>query len=133
VGRRSVNYRAPYERVAVAFAVLYTSRGAPLLYYGDEVGLPGCNDPDNRRVMQWSGYSTDQQWLHERLKKLGKIREAHPACAAAAQHNQRQHDTWVYSMTGEGRPSTWPSTAATRAPPSAACLPATIEELIESR
>ena len=42
-----------YERVANGFALLYTNRGAPLVYYGDEYGMPGAGDPDNRRFMQW--------------------------------------------------------------------------------
>src|SRR5262249_44285551 len=43
-----------YEKVANGFAVLFTNRGAPLVYYGDEVGLSGAGDPDNRRFMPWS-------------------------------------------------------------------------------
>ena len=45
-----------YERLALAMAVTLTNRGVPLIYYGDEIGLPGAGDPDNRRLMQWSGY-----------------------------------------------------------------------------
>lgn len=102
-GPQAVNYRAPYERVAVAFGVLMTNRGAPFIYYGDEVGLPGCNDPDNRRMMQWSGLTADQQWLHERLKRLGKIREQHPALRRGWRRTINvSHETWVYAMTGEG-------------------------------
>src|SRR5439155_26493664 len=38
-GPATVSGREPYERLGVAFGVLYTSRGAPLLYYGDEIGM----------------------------------------------------------------------------------------------
>ena len=31
------------------FAFLMTVRGLPLIYYGDEIGMRGGNDPDNRR------------------------------------------------------------------------------------
>ena len=41
--------------------MLLTNKGAPLIYYGDEIGLPGAGDPDNRRMMQFSGLSADQQ------------------------------------------------------------------------
>ena len=34
-----------YERLANAFAVILTNKGAPLIYYGDEIGLPGAGDP----------------------------------------------------------------------------------------
>ncbi len=30
-----------------------TLEGAPTIYYGDEAGTPGCDDPDNRRGMLW--------------------------------------------------------------------------------
>jgi neopullulanase len=37
------------EGLKLAFTFLLTARGTPLVYYGDEVALPGGNDPDNRR------------------------------------------------------------------------------------
>jgi glycosidase len=33
----------------LAFSYLLTSRGTPLIYYGDEIAMTGGNDPDNRR------------------------------------------------------------------------------------
>ncbi|MEW5740955.1 MAG: alpha-amylase family glycosyl hydrolase [Myxococcota bacterium] len=93
-------YRRPFERLANAFVFLFTSPGAPLLYYGDEVGLPGAGDPDNRRTMTWAGLTADQLWLRGRVEKLGELRKRH----AALRHGQRATlsvtaDTWVYSMT----------------------------------
>src|SRR5262249_28727891 len=73
------NYRSPFERMAGAFAFLFTTKGIPLVYYGDEIGLPGAGDPDNRRMMQWSGYSDDQLFLRGQIEKLGAARAAHPA------------------------------------------------------
>jgi neopullulanase len=45
------------EGLKLAFTFLLTTRGTPLIYYGDEIGLPGGNDPDNRRDFPggWSG------------------------------------------------------------------------------
>ena len=40
--------RSAFERLANAFAVLFTNKGAPLIYYGDEVGMPGFKTPDHR-------------------------------------------------------------------------------------
>jgi alpha-glucosidase len=38
-------------KVGVGLAMTYT--GVPCVYYGDEIGLPGGTDPDNRRPMPW--------------------------------------------------------------------------------
>ncbi len=96
-----------YERMANAFAVLLTNRGAPLIYYGDEIGLPGAGDPDNRRMMQWTGTIQPQQDLHDRVAALAAIRAAHPAMRRGARTTlDVSEDLWVYSMaTGAGDPT----------------------------
>jgi glycosidase len=71
--------QSAFERMANAFTFLMTTRGVPLIYYGDEIGLPGAGDPDNRRDMQWSGYSPGQNLLKAHLKKLVQIRKDHVA------------------------------------------------------
>jgi glycosidase len=71
--------QSAFERLANAFTILFTLKGVPLVYYGDEIGMPGAGDPDNRRPMQWTGYSAGQTLLLTHLKKLGKIRADHPA------------------------------------------------------
>lgn len=40
-----------YAKQRMALALSYTLPGAAVVYYGDEVGLAGRNDPDSRRVM----------------------------------------------------------------------------------
>lgn len=41
----------PYEKQAIALGLVLTLPGAPVIYYGDEIGLAGARDPDCRRVM----------------------------------------------------------------------------------
>ena len=31
----------------------FTYAGAPTIYYGDELGMVGADDPDDRRAMIW--------------------------------------------------------------------------------
>jgi glycosidase len=93
----------PFERLAVAYTFLYTSPGVPLVYYGDEIGLPGAGDPDNRRFMQWSGYSTHQTFLRDRLARLGAIRRDHAALRRGTRTmlGTTTH-TMVYEMVSPG-------------------------------
>lgn len=94
------NYRRPFERLANAFVFLLTSPGVPLIYYGDEIGLPGAGDPDNRRFMQWSGLSVDQQWLRARVAALGQLRKTHSALRRGKRAIISATDnTFVYSMS----------------------------------
>jgi glycosidase len=97
-----------YERVANGFALMYTNRGAPLLYYGDEYGLAGAGDPDNRRFMDWNaiaGYDANspQKILHDRIKTLLAIRAKHPAMRRGTRATiGSDADSWVYSRTTTG-------------------------------
>ena len=93
----------PFQRLEVAYAFLFTSPGIPMLYYGDEYGMPGAGDPDNRRFMQWSGYTQNQTWLHDQIAALAKMRAQHPA----VRHGTRTqlgvtNDVFTYTMSGEG-------------------------------
>jgi glycosidase len=96
-----------YERLANAFAVILTNKGAPLVYYGDEIGLPGAGDPDNRRMMLWKGLSSAQQGLHDRIAALTALRAAHPAMRRGARTTlDVSEDLWVYQLsTAAGDPT----------------------------
>lgn len=54
----------------------FTYAGAPTIYYGDEIGMVGADDPDDRRAMEWGKGS---QELVEWYATLAAIREAYPA------------------------------------------------------
>ncbi|KIY24018.1 hypothetical protein SB57_10800, partial [Lactobacillus delbrueckii subsp. bulgaricus] len=43
------------QLVALAFGLLFlfSVPGVPYIYYGDEAGLEGDKDPDNRRYFPW--------------------------------------------------------------------------------
>jgi glycosidase len=92
--------RSAYERLAVGFTLIMTLPGVPLVYYGDEIGMAGAGDPDNRRAMQWNGQTSDQQWLHDRVATLIKIRIAHPALRRGG-HSAvgASQDALVYKMS----------------------------------
>ena len=95
----------PYERLALAFAVMLTNPGVPLMYYGDEVGLAGGGDPDNRRMMPWSDASLNphQLALRAQVRRLGRIRATNPVLGRGSRTTlSSTQDTWVYRMGGCG-------------------------------
>ncbi len=95
--------RAPFERLAVAYAALMTLPGVPLIYYGDEVGMPGAGDPDNRRFMQWDDYSDDQEWLKQRIAGLARARSEHrPLYAGDRNTLGVTGDVYVYERVAGG-------------------------------
>jgi neopullulanase len=78
-------------KLKLAFALTLTLRGIPQLYYGDELGLPGAGDPDNRRdfpggwredaqnAFSEQGRTREQQELFAYVKELLRIRREHAA------------------------------------------------------
>lgn len=95
--------KSAFERLALTFTLLYTMKGAPLVYYGDEYGMPGAGDPDNRRFMQWSNYSANQTYLFQHLQDLAAIRAAHPAVRRGTYKRlSADADTLAYEMSGDG-------------------------------
>ena len=49
-------------KLAVLFQMTYI--GVPCIYYGDEVGMEGLDDPDCRRTMIWDENSQDRDILN---------------------------------------------------------------------
>jgi hypothetical protein len=53
----------------------YTLPGAPSLYYGDEAGMEGYNDPFNRRTYPWGRENPELLSHHRNLGQLRKDRD----------------------------------------------------------
>ncbi len=59
------------EKAKVARFLLFCYPGVPNVYYGDEIGLDGGRDPDNRRCMPWEEMSWDHDYLRGWLDLIG--------------------------------------------------------------
>jgi glycosidase len=78
---------ASFEGLKLAQVLIMTSRGTPLLYYGDEIAMPGGPDPDNRRdfpggfpgdtknAFTSTGRTAQENDVWNHLAKLGEIRK----------------------------------------------------------
>jgi glycosidase len=94
---------AAYERLALAFVVMLTNGGVPMIYYGDEIGLAGGGDPDNRRMMNWDDASllAPQVALRANVRALAHARGANPVLGRGRRVTiSASADTWVYRRTG---------------------------------
>lgn len=65
-----------YNRMEMLNAFMMTIPGIPCIFYGDEYGQPGANDPDNRRWMRFEGYSEKENILKDEIKKLINLRKS---------------------------------------------------------
>lgn len=59
-----------------AVAIQMTWVGAPTIYYGDEAGVCGFTDPDNRRTYPWGNENQELLNFH---KEMIRIHKEHPA------------------------------------------------------
>ncbi|KAL0945659.1 hypothetical protein HGRIS_014811 [Hohenbuehelia grisea] len=58
-----------------AIAWTFVNDGIPIVYYGQEQGYTGSNDPDNREALWLSGYTTDKP-LVKHITSLNRARKA---------------------------------------------------------
>ena len=68
--------RADREMLAALFQFTYV--GTPYVYYGDEIGMEGPNDPGCRHAMIWDESQWDNALLHH-YRQLAALRHSRPA------------------------------------------------------
>jgi glycosidase len=97
----------PYQKQAMAMALMLTLPGMPVIYYGDETGLAGAGDPDCRRVMpSLDALSPPRKLLLEQTRRLARLR----ACSQALRRGARaaltvKPDTYAWLRdVGDGWP-----------------------------
>jgi glycosidase len=67
--RKPNDYQANIAKLMIIFQMTYL--GAPMIYYGDEAGMWGANDPDCRKPMIWADIKyEDEIFLPNQTKKV---------------------------------------------------------------
>ena len=64
------------DKMKLAIVFQFTYIGVPYIYYGDEIGLTGGADPQNRKCMIWDKSRQNHELL-DFYKKIIKIRKEH--------------------------------------------------------
>lgn len=101
-------------KLKLAFGLTLTLRGIPELYYGDEIGMPGGGDPDNRRDFPggWIGDANDaftqagrtreQQEIFSYVQELLRVRREHAAlCGGQLWHLASDESSYIFLRQSE--------------------------------
>lgn len=83
---------ATAQNLSLAFTIMLTTRGVPVIYSGDEIAMRGGDDPDNRRdfpggfagqsqpdAFNPNARSPEQRETFDAVKKLLAFRSSHPS------------------------------------------------------
>jgi glycosidase len=93
-------------KLEAAFGLLLTLRGIPQIYSGDEIAMPGGDDPDNRRdfpggfpgdphnAFTAGGRTAEQQDVFAYVKALLALRQSHAALRTGKQWHIGWDDTY---------------------------------------
>lgn len=76
VGRALTALNEDFDNLKMAFCLLFSLPGIPIIYYGDEVGLDGGWEPDCRKAFPWSNINNEVLNL---VKSLSFMRNNHIA------------------------------------------------------
>jgi len=97
----------------LAYTLMLTVRGTPMIYAGDEIALPGGADPDNRRDFPggWngdarnaftaSGRTADEQDVWTHAQRLLKLRAERPELRAAKTEHLVETDHYFVYRRGK--------------------------------
>lgn len=90
-------YEKAKKKLYLASVLQFTLPGIPSIFYGDEAGLQGFDDPINRRPYPWG--SEDKEILAH-YKKLGRIRRENRAVFSGGFNMRDENGLVAYERAG---------------------------------
>ncbi len=98
------------RRLTLAAILLFTFPGSPTIYYGDEAGMEGFEDPLNRRTFPWGH---EEERLLSVFRTLGRLRKERPSLRSGELtyltadgglliYCRRQEDEITYTLLNTG-------------------------------
>ena len=90
-------YEKAKKKLYLASVLQFTLPGIPSIFYGDEAGLQGFDDPINRRPYPWG--SEDKEILTH-YKKLGRIRRENRAVFSGGFNMRDENGLVAYERAG---------------------------------
>ena len=80
----------------------FTYMGIPIIYYGDELGMEGGADPDNRRPMRWDWVEGNPVRAH--YQTLATLRKQHAALRVGSFRTWKtmKNELYAYERTADG-------------------------------
>ena len=121
---------ATIDGLQLAFTFLFTTRGTPMIYYGDEIALRGGGDPDNRRDFPggWpedqhnafvpAGRTSEEALVYDHVRKLIALRREleplrhgatiplHSSGQARAYARVTDNSSVIVALNNDSRPQT---------------------------
>ncbi|MFY4776104.1 alpha-amylase family glycosyl hydrolase [Metabacillus sp. RGM 3146] len=96
------NYELGIKRLGLAALFQMGYAGAPTIYYGDEAGLTGSKDPDDRRTFPWG---KENKELIAKYQKIGEIRKKNSDLFSHGdlKHVYADGDVMAYTRTNGGK------------------------------
>ncbi|MED4162051.1 alpha-glycosidase [Halalkalibacterium halodurans] len=91
-------------RVKLQFLLLFSQRGTPCIYYGDEIGMTGEQDPGCRKCMIWEEEEQNQELLSF-VKRLIQLRKQEKAFGTEGDLTFVENDSslLIYQKTYENQ------------------------------
>ncbi len=96
-------HRCGMERLHVAAMLLFTFPGSPTVFYGDEAGMQGFEDPFNRATYPWGHEDTT---LVDFYRQLGKLRQERISLQTGQIHYLRACGSVLVFSRTEGEETT---------------------------